>query len=44
MSLFLSPSLAGQDRPELQKAIEEFVDSGFAGVQLRVNDKRGQWV
>ena len=35
---------AGQDRPELQKAIQAFVDSGFAGVQLRVHDERGEWV
>ncbi|MEU8976688.1 serine hydrolase domain-containing protein [Streptomyces monashensis] len=35
---------AGQDHPELQKAIEEIVDSGFAGVQLRVHDQRGEWV
>ncbi|MGR4884068.1 serine hydrolase domain-containing protein [Streptomyces sp. LARHCF249] len=35
---------AGQHRPELQKAIQEIVDSGFAGVQLRVNDPRGEWV
>ncbi|MEV4115801.1 serine hydrolase domain-containing protein, partial [Nonomuraea sp. NPDC049695] len=34
---------AGQDRPELQKAIQEIVDAGFAGVQLRVNDERGEW-
>ncbi|MEU7860701.1 serine hydrolase domain-containing protein [Nonomuraea sp. NPDC049141] len=34
---------AGQDRPELQKAIEEIVDSGFVGVQLRVHDERGEW-
>ncbi|GAA3472808.1 serine hydrolase domain-containing protein [Nonomuraea roseola] len=34
-----------QARPELQKAIQEFVDSGLAaGVQLRVNDERGEWV
>ncbi|WP_214416617.1 serine hydrolase domain-containing protein [Sphaerisporangium fuscum] len=31
-------------RPELEKAIQEIVDSGFAGVQLRVNDERGEWV
>ncbi|MBH1937492.1 beta-lactamase family protein [Streptomyces sp. AV19] len=37
-------SAAGPDRPELQKAIQEIVDSGFAGVQLRVHDERGQWV
>lgn len=35
---------AGQDRPELQKAIQEIVDSGFLGVQLRVNDEQGEWV
>ncbi|MEU4332145.1 serine hydrolase domain-containing protein [Nonomuraea dietziae] len=34
----------GQDRPELQKAIQDFVDAGFAGVQMRVNDERGEWV
>ncbi|MEV4582519.1 serine hydrolase domain-containing protein [Nonomuraea jabiensis] len=35
---------AGQDRPELDKAIQEFVDAGFAGIQLRVHDERGEWV
>ncbi|WP_224281537.1 serine hydrolase [Streptomyces sp. LS1784] len=34
----------GQDRPELQEAIEELVASGFVGVQLRVNDEQGEWV
>ncbi|MHB6905145.1 serine hydrolase domain-containing protein [Streptomyces sp. DB-54] len=33
-----------QDRPELQKAIEEIVEAGFLGVQLRVNDEQGEWV
>ncbi|MFB6836303.1 serine hydrolase domain-containing protein [Streptomyces sp. NPDC056361] len=33
-----------QDRPNLRKAIEELVESGFVGVQLRVNDERGEWV
>ncbi|WP_201007538.1 serine hydrolase domain-containing protein [Paenibacillus glycanilyticus] len=33
-----------QDRPELQKAIEEIVDFGFLGVQLRVHDEKGEWV
>ncbi|WP_214318642.1 serine hydrolase domain-containing protein [Nonomuraea sediminis] len=34
-----------QARPELQKAIQEFVDSGLAaGIQLRVNDEQGEWV
>lgn len=35
---------AGPDRPELQQAIQEIVDSGLAGVQLRVRDERGEWV
>ncbi|MFI9839539.1 serine hydrolase domain-containing protein [Nonomuraea sp. NPDC051941] len=34
---------AGQDRPELRKAIEEIVESGFLGVSLRVHDERGEW-
>ncbi|MEV7866398.1 serine hydrolase domain-containing protein [Streptomyces sp. NPDC088124] len=37
-------SVAVQNRPELQKAIQEIVDSGLAGVSLRVNDERGEWV
>lgn len=36
--------MSGQDRPELHKAIQEIVDSGFIGVQLRVVDERGEWV
>lgn len=39
----MSHTVAGQDRPELQTAIQEIVDSGFTGVQLRVNDQRGEW-
>lgn len=31
------------DRPELQRAIEEIVDSGFTGLTLRVHDERGEW-
>ncbi|MER5327177.1 serine hydrolase domain-containing protein, partial [Streptosporangium roseum] len=34
---------AGQDRPQLQKAIQDFVDAGYAGVQMRVHDQRGEW-
>ncbi|AOP47403.1 serine hydrolase domain-containing protein [Streptomyces lydicus] len=40
----MSIALSEQDRPELRKAIEEIVESGFVGVQLRVNDERGEWV
>ncbi|MFF2074765.1 serine hydrolase domain-containing protein [Kitasatospora sp. NPDC058162] len=36
-------SVIEQDRPELQKAAQDFVDAGFAGVQLRVRDERGEW-
>lgn len=39
-----NPTDAGQDRPELQKAIEAFVDAGFAGLQVRVHDDQGEWV
>ncbi|WP_406230453.1 serine hydrolase domain-containing protein [Nocardia sp. NBC_01009] len=35
---------AGQDRPELQQAIQEIVDAGITGVQLRIHDQRGEWV
>ncbi|GIH93041.1 serine hydrolase domain-containing protein [Planobispora siamensis] len=37
-------TLAGQDRPELQKVVQEIVDLGFVGVSLRVHDERGEWV
>ncbi|MGV9311884.1 serine hydrolase domain-containing protein [Streptomyces sp. NPDC003691] len=42
----MSSTLPGQqqDRPDLQKAIEEIVESGLLGVQLRVNDEQGEWV
>ncbi|MFC9754758.1 serine hydrolase domain-containing protein [Streptomyces sp. NPDC056921] len=33
-----------QERPELQKTIEELVESAFVGVQLRVDDEQGEWV
>ncbi|MGW1196860.1 serine hydrolase domain-containing protein [Streptomyces sp. NPDC002536] len=34
---------AGQGRPELQAAVQAFVDAGFAGMQMRVHDERGEW-
>ncbi|MFB9888651.1 serine hydrolase domain-containing protein [Planobispora takensis] len=37
-------AVTGQDRPELQQAIQAFVDAGLLGVQLRVHDERGEWV
>ncbi|MEJ1107205.1 MULTISPECIES: serine hydrolase domain-containing protein [unclassified Kribbella] len=37
----VTPEMA---RPELQKTIEELVETGFVGLQLRVNDERGEWV
>ncbi|GAA2428669.1 serine hydrolase domain-containing protein [Actinomadura vinacea] len=39
-----APKAAGQDRPELRKATQAFVDAGFTGVQVRVHDERGEWV
>src|SRR4051812_35837720 len=38
------PTTAGPDRPELQKSVEAFVAAGFAGLQVRVHDDRGDWV
>ncbi|MEU6483238.1 serine hydrolase domain-containing protein [Streptomyces sp. NPDC046887] len=35
---------ADQDRPELRKAIEEMVESGFTGVALHLHDERGEWI
>ena len=40
----MSSTLTDQDRPGLQKAIEEMVESGFTGVTMRVHDERGEWV
>ncbi|MFD8708668.1 serine hydrolase domain-containing protein [Kitasatospora sp. NPDC059648] len=37
-------SVQGQSRPQLQKAIEDLVEDGFLGIQLRVDDERGEWV
>ncbi|MEU9304449.1 serine hydrolase domain-containing protein [Streptomyces sp. NPDC048269] len=42
-SLHTVENTIGQDRPELQEAVQEFVDSGFAGMQMRVHDERGEW-
>ncbi len=36
-------TVPAQDRPALRKAMQEIVDAGFAGVQLRVNDELGEW-
>lgn len=35
---------SGPDRPELQRVLQEVVDLGFAGFQMRVHDERGAWV
>ncbi|MEU9867151.1 serine hydrolase domain-containing protein [Actinomadura sp. NPDC048021] len=40
----LDAGTADRERPELQKIIQEIVDSGLTGVTLRVNDERGEWV
>ncbi|RDI50164.1 serine hydrolase domain-containing protein [Nocardia mexicana] len=39
-----SNSVAGPEYQELQQTIEEIVESGFAGMTLRVHDERGEWV
>ncbi|MER7245228.1 serine hydrolase domain-containing protein [Kribbella sp. NPDC000426] len=36
--------MSQQNRPELQKAAQEFVDAGFGGLELRVHDEHGEWV
>ncbi|MFI7702850.1 serine hydrolase domain-containing protein [Nonomuraea sp. NPDC049480] len=43
-SVTVLKAAARQDRPELQKATQAFVDAGFAGVQVRVHDEQGEWV
>ncbi|EOD67395.1 alkaline D-peptidase, partial [Amycolatopsis vancoresmycina DSM 44592] len=30
-------------RPELQQALQAFVDAGFAAAQIRVHDEHGDW-
>lgn len=39
-----NPTTTGPYRPDLHKAIEAFVDAGFAGLQLRLHDDHGEWV
>ncbi|MGW2402541.1 serine hydrolase domain-containing protein [Kitasatospora sp. NPDC001664] len=31
------------DRPELRAAVEEIAADGWAGIQVRVNDRQGEW-
>jgi len=35
---------AAPDRPDLRHVLQQAVDEGFTGIQLRVNDDRGEWV
>ncbi|KIF03335.1 alkaline D-peptidase [Streptomyces sp. RSD-27] len=35
--------MSEQNRPDLQTALQDIVDSGWAGALLRVNDPRGEW-
>ncbi|CAM5360499.1 Beta-lactamase family protein OS=Streptomyces tendae OX=1932 GN=F3L20_26595 PE=4 SV=1 [Streptomyces tendae] len=39
----MSRSLSGQDRPALQKIIEEMAESGFTSVSLHVQDGTDHW-
>ncbi|MGV9361261.1 serine hydrolase domain-containing protein [Amycolatopsis sp. NPDC003731] len=34
---------AVEARPELQQAVQAFVDAGFAGARVRVHDEHGDW-
>ncbi|MFC9996936.1 serine hydrolase domain-containing protein [Nocardia sp. NPDC127526] len=34
----------GADRPQLRKALQDIVDAGITGIQLRVHDQHGEWV
>jgi D-alanyl-D-alanine carboxypeptidase len=43
-SVVVSQAAVGQERPELRAATQAWVDAGFAGMQLRVHDERGEWV
>jgi D-alanyl-D-alanine carboxypeptidase len=43
-SMAVSKADAGPNRPDLQAAIQGFVDIGFAGMQMRVRDQWGEWV
>ncbi|MGW0434716.1 serine hydrolase domain-containing protein [Micromonospora sp. NPDC003197] len=43
-SVAASKVASAQERPELQAAMQAFVDIGFAGMQLRVHDQQGEWV
>jgi len=41
------PSVANAvpvERPEVAAAMQAFVDAGFAGIQVRVHDQKGDWV
>lgn len=39
-----APAAAGQDRPELRRAVQACVDAGLASVEMRVHDEHGDWV
>lgn len=40
----VAPAEAEVDRGELQRAMDELVSTGSAGIQIRVHDARGEWV
>ena len=37
-------AVAGRNRPDLEAMVQSVADYGFAGVQVRVHDERGDWV
>ncbi|GGN44196.1 D-alanyl-D-alanine carboxypeptidase [Actinoplanes campanulatus] len=39
-----APITAGQERPELQRILETFVDAGIGSAEMRIHDDQGDWV
>ncbi len=39
----VATAAAERDRPGLRETMQEIVDTGFLGVQLRVHDEQGEW-
>jgi D-alanyl-D-alanine carboxypeptidase len=46
VALLTAPSTATavpKERPEVEAAMQAFVDAGFGGIQVRVHDEQGEW-
>ena len=44
LGVVVAPAEAEADRGELQRAMDELVSTGSAGIQIRLHDARGEWV